>query len=268
MLHETAHHSEHPRIFLAGDSSVCTREISRAPMAGWGQVLPLFFTRDVEIVNCARAGASSRTFAERGRLDWILDRLRPGDYLVVSFGLSDHKQDEEVRTEPFHGYRAYLRLFIDGARDRGAHPVLVSPHERCTWDEHGNLRQVVQPYPMAMSELAAETSTPFVDLYEQSLQWWTQLGPQGTRSLFMFLAPGQHPNYPDGIDDTTHLLPEGAVACARYIAHTLAQREIVPAQWVTRLDQERFPDEAYGWLDDATHASLTRARTKGEGDTL
>jgi pectinesterase len=257
-----------PRLFVAGDSSVCTREVSRAPMTGWGQVLPLFFTQDVEIVNCARAGASSRTFAERGRLAWILEHLRPGDYMIASFGLIDHKPEKDLRTEPFADYQRYLRLFIDGARDRNAHPVLVSPHERCTWDEHGNLRHVVRSYAMAMRELAEQTATPYVDLYTQSLEWWAQLGPQGTRDLFMYLPPGQQANYPDGIEDSTHLLPEGAIACARFVAHALVTRGIVPRHWVTRLDVERFPPEALGWLDDATHASLTRARSKGTGDTL
>ncbi|MDN3021498.1 rhamnogalacturonan acetylesterase [Streptomyces sp. S.PB5] len=256
------------RVFLAGDSSVCSREAGRAPMTGWGQTLPLFFTRDVEIVNCARAGASSRTFAERGRLAWILEHLRPGDYLVTSFGLIDHKPEKEWRTEAFHDYQRYLRYFVDGARDRGAHPVLVSPHERCTWDEHGNLRQVFGEYPMAMKELAAETSTPYLDLYAQSLEWWTQLGPEGTRALFMYLAPGVHPNYPEGIEDSTHLLPEGAVACARFVAHQLAVRRIVPAHWVTALDTPTFAPHAFGWLDDAEHAALTRARTRGAGETL
>ncbi|MEU0602595.1 rhamnogalacturonan acetylesterase [Streptomyces sp. NPDC006393] len=256
------------RIFLAGDSSVCTREVSRAPMAGWGQVLPLFFTSAAEVVNCARAGASSRTFAERGRLAWILERLRPDDYLVVSFGLIDHKPEKEWRTEAFHDYQRHLRAFVDGARDRGAHPVLVSSHERCTWDEHGNLRQVFGEYPMAMRELAGETATPYVDLYAQSLEWWAQLGPQGTRNLFMYLAPGQHPNYPEGIEDSTHLQSEGAVACARFVAHQLASRQIVPPHWVTALDVPAFPPQALGWLDDAEHAAMVRARSKGQGDTL
>ncbi|MGD6742598.1 rhamnogalacturonan acetylesterase [Streptomyces sp. BH106] len=268
MLPENPGRPAPQRIFLAGGSNVSTREISRIPMTGWGQVFPLFFTPEVEIVNCARAGASSRTYVERGRLDWILDHLCPGDYLITSFGLIDHKPEKELRTEPFHTFQSYLRQFVDGARDRGAHPVLVSTNERCTWDEHGNLRQVVRRYPMAMQELAVQTSTPYIDLYTQSLDWWTQLGPQRTRSLFMFLEPGQHPNYPDGIEDTTHFLPEGAIACARFIAHSLAHRAIVPPHWVTRLDQERFPEQAYGWLEDSVHASLTRARTRGKGNTL
>ncbi|MDI3098519.1 rhamnogalacturonan acetylesterase [Streptomyces enissocaesilis] len=256
------------RIFLAGDSSVCDREAGRAPMTGWGQALPLFFTDDAEVVNCARAGASTRTFAERGRLAWILDRLRPDDYLVVSFGLIDHKPEKEWRTEAFHDFQWYLRRFVDGARDRGAHPVLVSPHERCTWDEHGNLRHVFGEYPMVMRELAAETATPYLDLYAQSLAWWAQLGPQGTRDLFMYLAPGQYPNYPEGIEDSTHLRPEGAVACARFVAHQLAAGRIVPEHWVTALDVPAFPPQALGWLDDHEHAARVGARTNGQGDTL
>ncbi|MFJ8859308.1 rhamnogalacturonan acetylesterase [Streptomyces sp. NPDC102451] len=256
------------RMFLAGDSSVCTREASRAPMTGWGQVLPLFLTGEVEVVNCARAGASSKTFSERGRLDWILEQLRPGDYLVVSFGLIDHKPEPELRTEPFGDFQRHLRRFVDGARDRQAHPVLVSPHERWTFDAHGNLPRVFGEYPMAMRELAEQTSTPYINLYEQSLEWWTQLGPEQTRALFMYLEPGQYATYPEGMEDSTHLLPAGAIACARFVAHAMATRRIVPEHWAQDLDRESFPPEAMGWLDDATHQAVTRTRTKGTGSTL
>lgn len=90
------------RIFLAGDSAAVTREASKAPMTGWGQVLHFFLgSQEVEIVNCARAGASARTFSERGRLDWILQHIRPGDYLFTSFGINDAKPEEWLRTEAY-----------------------------------------------------------------------------------------------------------------------------------------------------------------------
>ncbi|MFJ7628749.1 rhamnogalacturonan acetylesterase [Streptomyces sp. NPDC097595] len=269
MLHENGAGAEAAcRIFIAGDSTSVAREMSRAPMTGWGQVLPLFFDRRIEVVNCARAGASSRTFSERGRLDWILQNIRPGDYMLISFGINDAKPEKWLRTEAFGDFRTYLRHFVDGARSRNAHPVLVSTHERNTHDAHGNLPREHVEYAMAMSDVAAETSTPYIDLYHQSLSWWSELGDEGTRSFFIHLGPGEHPNYPEGFDDPGHLVPAGAIACARFVAYSLVAQQIIPANWTVDLDRQDFPPSAVTWLDDEAHAALTHARTSGAGAEL
>ncbi|GAA2233190.1 rhamnogalacturonan acetylesterase [Kitasatospora cystarginea] len=254
-----------PKVFLAGDSSMATRQTSFIPMTGWGQTLQLFVHPEVEVVNCARPGASSKSFADRGRLQWILDHLMPGDYLLISFGLIDEKTDAGRHTKPFTSYQDYLRLYIDGARERLAHPVLVTSHERRGFDGHGNLLWALGHYPAAMRELAAQTCTPLIDLYAQSLDWWSQLGPEGTKGIFLYLAPGESPNYPEGIEDNTHMRPVGAIECSRFVARTLAERGIVPAHWIVNLEQPQFPPEAMGWLDDGTHDALVKARTVSTG---
>lgn len=267
MLHDMRGYAPRCRIFLAGGSHMVDREMSRAPMTGWGQALPLFLSPDVEVVNCARAGASARTFAERGRLAWILENIQPGDYLVIGFGGNDAKPEKWLRTEAFGNFKDYLRMFVDGARERGAHPVLISAHERDNHDGQGNLSKDIVEYYMAMSDVAVETSTPYIDMYEQSLAWWAELGPEGTRSLFVHVPPG-HPNYPDGFDDPGHLVPAGAIVCARFVAYSLAAQQIIPAHWAVNLDRQDIGPESVGWLDDETHAALTRERTAGAGDTL
>ncbi|MEV6165823.1 rhamnogalacturonan acetylesterase [Streptomyces sp. NPDC052052] len=251
------------RIFLAGDSAAVTREASKAPMAGWGQVLHFFFTSEVEVVNCARAGASARTFSERGRLEWILQNLRPGDYLLTSFGINDAKPEEWLRTEAYGDFPQYLRKFVDGARACNAHPVLVSPPERDTHDVHGNMPRSITEYSMSMSDLAAECSVPYINLYDQSHGWWEELGPEGVRPFFIHLEPQEHPNYPDGFHDPGHMTPEGAIACARYVAYSLVEQGIIPPHWAINLDRTDFPPEWVTWLDEAAHAELTRSRTVG-----
>ncbi len=77
MLSEGFHQPPRPpRIFLAGGSSTVTREAGKAPMTGWGQVLHFFLTPEIEVVNCARAGASARTFHERAAHHWWLRLYR------------------------------------------------------------------------------------------------------------------------------------------------------------------------------------------------
>ncbi|MFJ1881751.1 rhamnogalacturonan acetylesterase [Streptomyces sp. NPDC088137] len=253
-----------PRIFLAGGSAMVTREASKAPMTGWGQVLHFFLDpRQVEIVNCARAGASARTFSERGRLDWILQHIRPGDYLFTSFGTNDAKPDKWLRSEPYGDFPYHLRKFVDGARERNAHAVLISPPERDTHDVHGNMPRSITAYPMAMRDLAAECSVPYINLYDRTHSWWEGLGPEGVRPFFIHLEPREHPNYPEGFRDPGHLGPQGAIACARYVAHALVEQRIVPPHWAVDLDRTDLSPDWVSWLDDETHAELTRSRTLG-----
>jgi pectinesterase len=254
-----------PRVFLAGDSGVADRPAGHIPVTGWGQTMRLFLHPEIEVVNCAHPDASSRSFSDHGRLQWILDQLMPGDYLLVSFALADKKTDAELHTEPFGSYQDYLRLYVEGARDRLAHPVLVTCYERRTFDRHGNLRWSLGEYAMAVRELAAQTCTPLVDLHAQSLDWWNQLGAEGAKQIFLHLAPGEHQNYPEGVADDAQLRPVGAVECSRFVTRSLAEQGVVPPQWVVNLEQPQFPPELLGWLDDATYEALAHGRTAPTG---
>ncbi|WP_405654924.1 rhamnogalacturonan acetylesterase [Streptomyces sp. NBC_01386] len=247
------------RVFLAGDSTVAARPHSMAPMAGWGQALPVFL-QGAEVVNAAGAGASSRSFLERGRLAWILQRLAPGDLLLISFGLIDRKPEPGRHTAPFTDFQWYLRQYVHGARDRGAHPVLVTSHDRRSFDAHGNMRHPSGLYPAAVRELAAALTVPLVDLHRWTTDWWRQAGPDGTRRAFLHLEPGEHPNYPEGIEDNTHLRPAGALECARHVADTMRVTGLLPPDHFRNLDVQYLPEDCLQWPDDHTFEQVTAER--------
>lgn len=96
---------ETPTIFLAGDSTVKTYNDNQY-IAGWGQYLDLFLKDEIEVVNCANGGRSSRSFINEGRLfniddssysynfsqndgKSIEDCITEGDYLFIQFGHND-----------------------------------------------------------------------------------------------------------------------------------------------------------------------------------
>ena len=75
-----------PTLWIAGDSTLR----SNAPMRGWGQDLGAFFDpKKINVVNRAIGGRSSRTFFSEGRWQEILDRLKPGDFVIIQFGHND-----------------------------------------------------------------------------------------------------------------------------------------------------------------------------------
>ncbi|WP_405776013.1 rhamnogalacturonan acetylesterase [Streptomyces sp. NBC_00859] len=248
------------RMFVTGDSTVVTRSVDYLPMAGWGQTLPLFLTSAVEVVNCARAKASSKSFYDRGRFQWILDRAAPGDYVVITFGQVDWEPEKGLHTEPFDEYQKYLRQMVHLTREAQAHPVLVLTHERRKFDAYGNVRRFLRTYPMAMREVAEELSVPLVDLYAQSLAWWEELGSDAAREVFAHLRPYEKPVANLKGADDTHLRAEAAVECARFIVRALRDQGIVPASWVHGLDRSDFTTDEMGWLDIATFDRLTKER--------
>lgn len=249
-----------PRIFVAGGSASVSRPYSFLPMAGWGQTLPLFLTDAVEVVNCCRARASSKSFHERGRLQWILDNMAPGDYLLFGFGHNDTKPDPGLHTEPFSTFTEHMAAYVHGARERQGHPVIFVPYERRRIDRHGNVARFLGDYPLAARQLAEDEHVPLVDLYGQSLRWWEELGPEATKAVFTYLRPGE-PLQEQVIDaDNVHVRAEGAVECARFVARSLLEQGVIPPHWVRDLDRTRFSYEEMGWLDEETFRRRTASR--------
>src|SRR5689334_19666042 len=192
-------------VYVAGDSTAATYATADVPRAGWGQALPVFLRPEVAVVNGALSGASSKSFADLGRLDLILAAIRPGDVLLVSFGHNDEKSEDPARyTTPYGTFQDYLRRYLDGARARRAHPVLVTPVERRRFTADGVAYLSHGDYPDAMRALAAETRTPLIDLTALSFDLWGKLGPEATKEYFLHLDPGESPNYPTGVADNTH----------------------------------------------------------------
>jgi pectinesterase len=223
-------------VYVAGDSTASTYVKSLAPRTGWGQALPVFMTAKAEVVNVAKSGASSKSFIDLGRLDHILALIKPGDYLLISFGHNDEKIDDPTRyTEPSTTYKSYLSQYIDKSRAKGAIPVLITPVERRHFDGAGVISPSHGAYPAAMRELAAAKDVPLIDLTASSTALWNRAGVEGTKSYFMVLASGQYPNYPDGDEDNTHFQATGAIEVARLIATALHDQSILSSADFQRL---------------------------------
>ncbi|WP_051865929.1 rhamnogalacturonan acetylesterase [Streptomyces griseus] len=247
-------------IYVAGDSTASTYDSSKAPRAGWGQALPVFLTSGVETVNAAQSGASSKSFADTGRLDRILAVIKRGDLLLVSFGHNDEKSDDPSRyTDPSTTYKWYLSQYIDKSRAKGAVPVLVTPVER----RHFNSAGVISPshgaYPAAMRELAAAKGVPLLDLTASSTALWNRAGVEGTKKHFMILKAGQYPNYPNGSQDNTHFQALGAIEVARLVATAMRNQGVLPAADFRRLT-DPVPTSAIVWPSAAPARGLPASR--------
>ena len=205
-------------IYVVGDSTAANYAVGEVPRAGWGQALPLFLRPGTVVVNEALSAASSKSFADVGRLDRLLAVIQPRDVLLISFGHGDQSTYPSRHTEPWTTYREYLSRYVRGARVAGALPVLVTPVERrrFTADDVAYLSH--GEYPDAMRALAADTGTPLIDLSALSFELWKSLGAEATKEYFLWLDAGEAPKFPAGVSDDTHLQARGAIEVARLVA--------------------------------------------------
>lgn len=211
------------RLFLAGDSTVATCPPHEAPMAGWGQVAAEFFTDQVTIINAAKGGRSSNSFIEEGLLDGIWENIAPGDYLFIQFGHNDQK---DYGTETWTTFPHYLTQYIDGARERGAIPVLITSVHRRTFGDDGTIDNSLGDYPVSMKKLADEKDVPLIDLHEKTKSLYESYGPERSKELFTWFAPGENENYPDGIEDNTHFCETGARKVAALVAEGVKELKL------------------------------------------
>lgn len=204
-------------VYLAGDSTVQTYDTGSAPLAGWGQYIAEHFHKEVRFVNQAIGGRSSKSFVVEGRLDAILEKIQPGNYLFIQMGHNDSTVSKPERyTEPFTEYKHYLKMYIDGALEHQAFPLLFTPVGRLHYED-GQFLNDFEDYCTAMKQLAEEEKVPLLDLMTISLEYFTSIGYEEARELFMVSHNGT---------DCTHFNTKGAQAVAKLVAAGLKRAQL------------------------------------------
>ena len=206
-----------PTIYIIGDSTV---EDNKPPFRGWGWALPRFTREGVAVKNHALSGRSSRSFREEGLFEPVEAGLAEGDMLLIQFGHNDEKDDER-HTDPQTTFPEHLWRYCRIALDKGALPVLITPVERRFFGGDGSVFYTHGEYPAAIRRLAAEKGVPLCDLSADSRALYRSLGEAQTAELFVRLAPGENPDFPDGHDDKTHFCAHGAEVIAALVADEL-----------------------------------------------
>jgi lysophospholipase L1-like esterase len=222
-------------IYLAGDSTMAQKLPEKRPETGWGEALQAFFPADeVRVENHAQNGRSSRTFITERRWQAIIDKLKKGDYVFVQFGHNDESKEKVDRYTPPEDYRRNLMKFIGEVRARNAIPVLLTPVMRRRFDKDGKFYDTHGEYPDIVRAVATETRITLIDMHRQSEGVIKQYGVDGSRKLFLQLAPGENPNYPKGIEDNTHFSPLGANAMAREAVAALRKQHVGLAKYLKK----------------------------------
>jgi lysophospholipase L1-like esterase len=210
-------------VFMVGDSTMADKpNPEQNPERGWGQLLPKFFDDGVVVRNFAVNGRSTKSFIDEGRWEAIVRELSTGDYVLVQFGHNDEKQEDPARyTNAYTGYRRNLERFVTETRARGATPVLLSPIVRRHFNEHGTLEDTHGAYALVARLVARDLDVRFIDMQLMSEDLVAAAGVDSSKALYVWVAPGESPMYPEGRQDDTHLSVRGATELARLAARAL-----------------------------------------------
>ncbi len=199
-------------VFIAGDSTVTDQR--QEPWAGWGQMLPRFFTQGVAVSNQAESGLALYSFERQKRLGKVLSMMKQGDYLFIQFGHNDQK-DKSAGAGPFTSYKANLKQFVAAARSQGGIPVLVTPMERRRFDQDGKPAPTLADYAEAVRQAGAEEKVPVIDLNAMSLKLYAALGPEKSTRAFVHYPANTFPGQDKPLKDDTHHNVYGGYELAR-----------------------------------------------------
>ncbi len=238
-------------IFIIGDSTAANKDTTNGKKErGWGMALQACFDADyIRVDNHAVNGRSSKSFIDEGRWDKVLERMKPGDYVIIQFGHNDEKPKADRHTDPGSTFDYNLARFVRETREHGGIPVLMNAVVRRNFfvqalenDDDEKLRtttfkdgvKMVEGdtlidthglYRVAPRDVAERMHCFFVDANQITHDLEQGLGREASKKLHMWFLPGEEPSVPDGRQDNTHYNIYGARVVAGLLADGLC-REI------------------------------------------
>ena len=249
MLLTSATRQKTTTIFIIGDSTAANKDTSNGKQErGWGMSLQDYFDPEYIVVdNHAVNGRSSLSFLNEGRWDKVLERMKPGDYVIIQFGHNDEKPKADRHTEPGSTFDYILARYVRETREHGGIPVLMNPVVRRNFfvnapdnDDDEKLRtttfkdgvKMVEGdslidthglYRVAPRDVARRMNCHFVDANQITHDLEQGLGTEASKKLHMWFLPGEEPSVPGGRQDNTHYNVYGARIVAGLLADALCE---------------------------------------------
>ena len=259
MLMLTAATDQKPTtIFIIGDSTAANKDTTGGKQErGWGMVLQEYFDADyIRVDNHAVNGRSSKSFIDEGRWDKVIEKMQPGDYVIIQFGHNDEKPKADRHTDPGSTFDYNLARFIRETREHGGIPILMNCVVRRNFfipaplSEESSLgagalddellrtttfkdgAKMIEGdtlvdthglYAVAPRDVAQRMNCHFIDANRITHDLEQGLGREASKKLHMWFLPGEEPSVPQGRQDNTHYNVYGAHRVASLLADALCQ---------------------------------------------
>ena len=207
---------------------------------GWGEVLELYFDKDVKVLNFAKSGRSTVTFRTQGWWDKLIES-KP-DYVIMALGANDSKKGPKY-TDAATTFKDNLRRYYKEAEAIGAKTIFVTMNQsmsrgkddRPHFSEGKIMRHDRAPYSQAVREVAKEFNAPCLDLFVRQKEEMEKIGEEECVKLYRIYEK-------DNRFDPSHTNLYGAHFIANIIAGELAKADTPLAKHVmtTRLWESKL----------------------------
>jgi lysophospholipase L1-like esterase len=224
------YNNNNPTVFILGDSTVQSYRASYAPQQGWGYYLADYFNSNVNVDNRSMAGRSTKKAYDEGRWQSLADSLKSGDYVLIQFAINDAGKSNADRYAPVCGnvnyptegsYEWYMTQFINGAKAKGATPILVTTviGMNAYNSSTGKFTNSYTDYCNACKNLASKYSIPCIDLNTIMVNHYNSVGYNTALSYHLKGAV-------QGSTDGTHFCEKGANIVAGLVAQAIKNQKI------------------------------------------
>ncbi|MFA4866547.1 MAG: rhamnogalacturonan acetylesterase [Pedobacter sp.] len=221
------------KVYLVGDSTISIKPVSKYPETGWGMPFAYFFDESVEVDNRAQNGRSTKSFINEGHWKAVTDSLKKGDYVFIQFGHNDEAKAKSTYTTE-QEFKSYLEKYVNETLKAGSFPVLITPVARRRFDSEGKVKESHELYSAIVRNVASALKVPMIDLDRRSMALMQEMGAENSKLLFNQLIPGQHPNYPAGMNDNTHFNEYGARRIAELVLSELKKLNLELASRIVK----------------------------------
>lgn len=233
------------RLFTIGDSTMSDYDEQKYSgsneQRGWAQMLPVFLQNNVQLINAAKSGRSSKSFYYEYWIS-LRDSLQKGDYVFIQFGHNDEKNDglnsegadkDSRGTAAWGQYQEYLAKYVNECRERGAIPILFTSVVRAGFDSDKHLtptslhslheicgNNTDMNYPMAMRSLAKKMHVPLIDMTRSTQQLVEAYGYNKSKKNIYCRK------------DDTHLTATGGILFARLAVKELIKNKMLKQYFI------------------------------------
>ena len=201
------------KIVLIGDSTMADysgeyRPAMR-PRFGWGEKLSQYCREDVQVLNLAVPGLSTKSFIAQKHWSKALKQIKKGDYVIIQFGHNDGSHyGKDAHFCPPPQFVVNETRMVQDVRAKGGVPILLSTTIPYQMNEETAAKKL--SYSEAAHQVAEKEKVPFVDIREKMIAKLAEMGEEKSRGLFMIFPPGEDPYFPGGLTDKIHLREAGA----------------------------------------------------------
>lgn len=194
-----------PVVFTIGDSTIRNHDNNPNGMWGLGSVLQNYFNAGkITVENCAKAGRSARSFLNEDRWTKVYNALKPGDFVIMSFGHNDggdinkgkargelhgisednkvFRMEKDGSYEVVYTYGWYLRKFANDAKEKGAIPIILSQTPRNIW-KNGKVERRPEWNSWA-EEVAKQTGAYYIDINDLTADALEKMGQEKAKAYF------------------------------------------------------------------------------------